>query len=187
MQAAQQQGYQHWRLWTQDESRCGLLPILRRRITTRGVQPLVPAAYRFESLYLYGAVEPLTGESFFLELPLLNAQGFQLFLDHFASIDSASFHLLLLDNGAFHTAQSLRLPRNVGLLFLPPYAPELNPIERLWRDLTDWLSRHQPATLDALSDLLCARLKLYTPAALRSLTGFSYLRAAALQVLVQLS
>ena len=66
MSNAQQQGYEHWRLWMQDESRCGLLPIVRRRITARGVQPLLPAAYRFESLYLYGAVEPLTGQSFFL-------------------------------------------------------------------------------------------------------------------------
>lgn len=187
MQAAHRQGYQHWRLWTQDESRCGLLPILRRRITARGVQPLVPAAYRFESFYLYGAVEPLTGESFFLELPLLNTQGFQLFLDHFAATDPASFHLLLLDNGAFHKARALRLPRNVGLLFFPPYAPELNPIERLWRDLKDWLSRHQPATLEALSELLCSRLKQYTTAALRSLTGFSYLRTATHHVLVQFS
>ena len=59
--SAQQRGYRQWRLWVQDESRCGLLPIQRRRITARGVQPAIAAAYRFESLYLYGAVEPLTG------------------------------------------------------------------------------------------------------------------------------
>jgi transposase len=152
-----------------------------------GVQPLVPAAYHFESLYLYGAVEPLTGESFFLELPVLNTQGFQLFLDHFAATDPTSFHLFLLDNGAFHKAQFLRLPRNVGLLFLPPYAPELNPIERLWRDLKDWLAQHHPTTLDALSKLLGTRLQHYTTVTLRSLTGFSYLLMAIHQVFVQLS
>jgi hypothetical protein len=113
----QQHGYPQWRLWAQDESRCGLLPIVRRRITARGVQPLLSSAYRFESLYLYGAVEPLTGASFFLELPLLNTQGFQLFLDHFAATDPHSFHLLLLDNGAFHKAKALRFPTNVGVLF----------------------------------------------------------------------
>ena len=81
--------------------------------------------------------KPLTGESFFLELPILNTQGFPLFLTHFAVTDPSSFHLLLLDKGAFHKARSLRLPHNVGLLFFPPYALELNPIERLWRDLKD--------------------------------------------------
>jgi transposase len=142
------------------------------------VQPLLSSAYRFESLYLYGAVEPLTGRSFFLELPALNTDGFQLFLDHFAAAHPTEFPLLLLDNGAFHKAQALRLPRNVGLLFFPPYAPELNPIERLWRDLKDWLSQFQPTTLENLSTLLCTRLNQYSPASLRSLTGFPYLLAA---------
>lgn len=157
---------------------------MRRRITARGIQPLLSSAYRFESFYLYGAVEPLTGKSFFLELPLLNTQGFQLFLDHFAAIDPATFHLLLLDNGAFHKARSLRLPPNVGLLFFPPYAPELTPIERLWRDLKDWLALSQPTSLAQLSKSLGTRLKHYTPAALRSLTGFPYLLTAAQQVTV---
>jgi transposase len=166
-------------VWAQDESRCGLLPIVRHRITARGVQPVLSSAYHFESLYLYGAVEPLTGKSFFLELPALNTEGFQLFLDHFAATDPLTFHLLLLDNGAFHKAQALQLPPNVGLVFFPPYAPELNPIERLWRDLKDWLAQSQPATLDELSALLMTRLRHYSAAVVRSLTGFSYLLAAA--------
>jgi hypothetical protein len=166
-------------VWAQDESRCGLLPIVRHRITARGVQPLVSSAYRFESLYLYGAVEPLTGASFFLEFPTLNTECFQLFLDHFAAIDPVSFHLLLLDNGAFHKARHLRLPANLGVLFFPPYSPELNPIERLWRDLKDWLANSPPASLDELSTRLMTRLTHYSAAVVRSLTGFPYLRAAA--------
>jgi transposase len=140
---------------------------------------VVSCAYRFEGLYVYGAVEPLTGGSFFLELPALNTEGFQLFLDHFAATDPTSFHLLLLDNGTFHKAHGLRLPRNVALLFFPPYAPELNPIERLWRDLKDWLAQSQPTTLNDLSTLLMTRLPHYSAAVVRSLTGFSYLLAAA--------
>jgi len=166
-------------VWAQDESRCGLLPIVRHRITARGVQPVLSSAYHFESLYLYGAVEPATGAAFFLELPLLNTDGFQLFLDHFAATDPASFHLLLLDNGAFHKAKALRCPTNVGFLFFPPYAPELNPIERLWRDLKDWLAQSPPTTLGGLSTLLMTRLKHYSAPVVRSLTGFSYLLTAA--------
>jgi hypothetical protein len=166
-------------VWAQDESRCGLLPIVRHRITARGVQPVLSSAYRFESLYLYGAVEPLTGASFFLEFPTLNTECFQLFLDHFAATDPTHFHLLLLDNGAFHKARHLYLPANVGLLFFPSYSPELNPIERLWRDLKDWLATSPPITLDALSTRLMTRLPHYSAAVVRSLTSFPYLRAAA--------
>lgn len=115
-------------------------------------------------------------------MPLLNTEGFQLFLEHFAATDPATFHLLLLDNGAFHKAQALRLPPNVGLVFFPPYTPELNPIERLWRDLKDWLAHYQPTSLDELSELLSTRLTQYSAATLHSLTGFPYLLAAALAV-----
>ena len=54
------------RLFCQDESRFGLVPIQRRRITVTGVKPLGAVPYRCENFYVYGAVEPTTGESFFL-------------------------------------------------------------------------------------------------------------------------
>jgi hypothetical protein len=133
---------------------------------------------------VYGAVEPLTGHSLVLALLALNTQGFQLFLDHFVATDPANSHLLLLDNGAFHKPQALRLPPNLGLLFFPPNTPDLNPIERLWLDLKDWLACYQPTSLEELSELLCKRLTDYSPATLRSLTGFSYLLSAAQTVTV---
>jgi transposase len=45
-----------------------------------------------------------------------------------------SLNLLLLDNSGAHTAQRLAIPDNVRLVFLPPYCPALNPIERGRRD-----------------------------------------------------
>ena len=124
-------------------------------------------------------MEPRTGESFFLALPLLHTEGFQLFLDHFAAVYPTDFHLLLLDNGAFHKARPLPLPATVGSLFFPPYAPALTPLARLWRARKDWLATSPPTTLDELSTLLMTRLTHYTPAVVRSLTGFPYLLAAA--------
>jgi len=53
------------RVFSQDESRFGLLPLRRRRITARGIKPVGKIQHKFESFYLYGAVEPTTSESFF--------------------------------------------------------------------------------------------------------------------------
>ena len=39
---------------------------------------------------------------------------------------------MVLDNGAFHKAKTLKIPDNIGLIFLPPYSPELNPAENIW-------------------------------------------------------
>jgi hypothetical protein len=107
-------------VWAQEESRCGVLPIVRPRLPARGGQPVLACAYHFASLSLYGAVEPRTGKSFFLELPALNTEGFPLFLAHCAATDPLPSHLLLLDNGAFHKAQALPLPpMSVRSPFLP--------------------------------------------------------------------
>ena len=163
------------RVFSQDESRFGLLTIRRRRLTARGVQPVGSVQHVFDWFYVYGAVEPTTGERFFLALPYLNAEMFQLFLDAFAQAFPGSRNLLLLDNSGAHTAQRLTLPANVRLVCLPPYCPELNPIERVWRDLKDTLAWLQFASLEVQQDYVAMLLKSYEPPTLQSLTGYAYL------------
>jgi putative transposase len=174
-----QQGQEHaaigpHKVFAQAETRLGLLPVVRRRITARGVQPVATVTHQFDNVYLYGAVEPTTGASFFLELPYLNSRAFPRWLDGFAAAFPQSLNLLILDNGAGHTAKAVRWPSNVLPIFLPPYSPELNPLERLWRDLTDQLADVPVTTVAELSDALCARIQNYSQAALQSLTSFPY-------------
>jgi transposase len=166
------------RVFSQDESRFGLLTIRRRRLTARGVQPVGRVQHVFEWFYVYGAVEPTTGDRFFLELPYLDAEMFQLFVDRFAQAFPDSLNLLLLDNSGAHTAQRLTLPENVRLVFLPPYCPELSPIERLWRDLKDALAWLQFPTLEGQQDYVAALLRAYETTTLQSLTGYTYLLEA---------
>lgn len=166
------------RVFSQDESRFGLLTVRRRRLTVRGVQPIGQVQHVFEWFYVYGAVEPMTGDRFFLELPYLNAEMFQLFIDAFAEAFPESLNLLLLDNSGAHTAQRLTLPENVRLVFLPPYGPELNPIERVWRDLKDALAWLQFPNLPAQQDYVAQLLRAYQAATLQTLTGYPYLMEA---------
>lgn len=118
------------RVFSQDASRIGLMPIRRRRLTLRGISPVGSGQDRFESSDPYGAVKPTTGRSFFLELPRLEADCFHVFVERFAAPSADSFNLFVLDNGACHTAKRLRLPPTLVFVPLPPYSPELNPIER---------------------------------------------------------
>ena len=132
------------RLFCQDESRFGILPVVQRRITTCGVKPVATVDYQYDWFYLYGAVEPLTGDGLFLELPRLTGECFQIFIDELSAQTFAdTLNIMVLDNGRFHHAKSLVIPENVMLIFLPPYSPELNPIERLWQDYqTETLCPH---------------------------------------------
>jgi hypothetical protein len=102
------------RVFSQDESRVGLLTV-RRRLTAYGVQPVGQVQHTFEWFYIYGTVPPTTGECFFLELPSLTADTFQILVDAFAQAFPGSFNILLLDNSGAHTAQRLRWPANCGL------------------------------------------------------------------------
>jgi transposase len=162
------------RVFSQDESRFGLLTVRRRRLTAWGVQPVGLIQHVFEWFYVYGAVAPTTGERFFLELPYLNSAMFQLFIDAFAHAFSDSLHILLLDNSGAHTARGIQWPENVRCVWLPPYCPELNPIERVWRDVKDDVAWRQFTDVTAqqteVGHLLCA----YDATALQALTGYAY-------------
>ena len=43
--------------------------------------------------------------------------------------------VLVLDGAGYHAATALKVPGNITLLKLPPYAPELNPVENVWEYL----------------------------------------------------
>jgi transposase len=166
------------RVFSQDESRFGLLTVRRRRLTARGVQPVGLVQHTFEWFYVYGAVAPATGERCFLELPYLNADMFQLFVDTFAHAFPDSFNILLLDNSGAHTAQRLHWPTNVQPVWLPPYCPELNPMERVWRDVKDDLAWLRFPELDAQQVYVGDLLQAYDASTLQALTGYAYLREA---------
>ncbi len=162
------------KVFSQDESRLGLLTVRRRRLTARGVQPIGIIQHVFDWFYVYGAVAPTTGESFFFELPHLNRINFQVFLDEVARAFPDSLNLLVLDKSGGHTAKQLVIPDNVRLVWLPPYAPELNPIERVWRDLKDQCAWQQfsdvAAQQDYVADVLCG----YAAPTLQSLTAYAF-------------
>jgi transposase len=162
-------------VFSQDESRFGLLTVRRRRLTASGVQPVGVVQHVFAWFYVYGAVAPTTGERFFLERPYVNADMFQLFIDALAQAFPDSLNILLLDHSGAHTAQRLRWPAHVRPLWLPPYGPELNPIERVWRDLKDDLAWLQFPDLDVQQVYVGDLLQTYEAPALQALTSDAYL------------
>jgi len=167
---------QNIRFLTQDESRLGLMPTTRRRITSKGIKPIQKVQFQFKSYYLYGAVEPLTGESFFLDLPWLNGICFQVFLNELSTFYRDDFMIMLIDNASAHKAKKLVMPDNIVLLPLPPYCPELNPIERLWQYIKSRIDFTLHKTLEALKQNVADILKeKCTDPVVASITGYSYI------------
>lgn len=163
------------RYFTQDESRFGLHTLMGRLITACGIKPIGLWQWLFKAFWLYGAVEPATGTSFFLQFSHVDTQCYQRFLDEFSKAYPNSLNILQVDNGRFHTSKYLVVPENVVLLFQPPYSPELNPIERLWEYLKSdlkWASFKTLAQLQSKVDQLLAKL---TPQVIASITGYSFI------------
>jgi len=161
------------RVFAQDESRLGLHQDVRRRLTARGTKPVQAMWTRYEYFWLYAAVEPATGESLVLEMPALDAHGFQAFLDEFAATYPDTLNVLVLDGAGAHIRGTLQIPQNVLPVFLPPYCPELNPVERLWQDLKKRMGRALHESLAAQKAHVAQLLCDYSVADLASLCSFA--------------
>jgi transposase len=90
-----------------------------------------------EYTYAYAAVDVLTGEMDSLILPFANTNCMQLFLDEVSRRHLQQNIIMVVDGASRHRALTLAVPANIQLLSLPPYAPELNPVEHLWDELRE--------------------------------------------------
>ena len=100
-----------------------------------GLRPSVPCHHIREYRYAYGAVEPITGESFFLVMPYCNTICMNLFLSELSKAYPDDRIILACDAAAWHTANGLEVPANIRLIYLPPATPEMNPIEQIWKEM----------------------------------------------------
>jgi transposase len=166
------------RYWSQDETRLGLKTIHRRKITNRGVKPIGIEQWQRETYYLYGIVEPKTGDSFFYEFSHLDHICFEQFLKLVSQQFPDSLNIVQLDNSGAHTAGGITIPDNILLVFQPPYSPELNPIERLWQYLKDDLAWMCYETLEDLRLDVRDLLSQLCPQTISSLTQYWFIFSA---------
>lgn len=150
------------------------MTIVRRIITSKGVKPIAAFQQKYKTFYLYGAVEPQTGEHFFFSFSHLDSICFQVFIDQFCERFNDTFNIVLLDRGSFHRAKDLVLPGNMHLIFQPAANPEINPIERVWQYIKERLALENFDSLDKLFSAVRTILKNITQEILQSLTEFDY-------------
>ena len=137
----------------------------------KGVRPSVPCHHIREYRYAYGAVEPLTGESFFLVMPFCNTACMNVFLQELSKEYPNDIILLCCDGAAWHKSGTLIVPENIRLFYIPPYTPEMNPIEQIWRELRRIGFRNEVfPTLEKVVNRLCSAICSLTAEVTRSVT-----------------
>ena len=124
-------------LWWQDEARVGQQGTLTRIWAKRGARPRGVRDQRYTWAYLFGAICPARGVGAAWVVPKANAWSMNLHLEEISRQVALGAHaVVVLDGAGWHqTGGRLNIPSNLSLLHLPPYSPELNPVENVWQYL----------------------------------------------------
>jgi len=160
------------KIWVADESRFGLHTQSRRCWALRGQRVVLAREQRYQWEYVYGAVEVVEGLAQFQFLPSVSLALSRGFLQQIAQSDAQAEHVVIWDQAGFHPRPAdAALPARIHLLALPPYSPELNPVEGLWDQTQDVTCNRHFADLDQLQEALTQALRPFweTPARVLSL------------------
>ena len=160
------------RILFQDEAGFGRINKPKYCWCKKGMRPSVPCHHIREYRYAYGAVEAKTGEGFFLVLPYCDTTCMNVFLHEMAKTYPDDELLLVCDGARWHRSNGLKIPENIHLTFIPPYTPEMNPIEQIWKELRKRGFRNEAFTsLDKVIGRLCQTIKNLPAAVISSITG----------------
>jgi hypothetical protein len=168
------------RVMFQDEGRFGRVGLPRRCWAPAGIRPRCPSQIIREYLYAYSAISPKDGAIDSLTAPYADSSVMGLFLAQVAERFKDDFIVMFMDKAAWHTTDKLRMPENMAVSFLPPYSPQLNPVEHLWKEVRGaFFANRVFDSIEAVEDQLVGALAHMNahPELVRSFAGFSWIVA----------
>ena len=84
--------------------------------------------------------------------------------------------IIVMDCAGWHKSQALVVPKNITIMYLPPYSPELNPVERFWKFIKQNTIKNKVYdTLDDLENEISNFIKALSPNAIASACRINYL------------
>ncbi|MFV0358432.1 IS630 family transposase [Tropicimonas sp.] len=99
----------------------------------RGTRPRAPRDTRYERACIFGAVCPARDATAALVMPRADTSAMNAHLAEISkAVAPAAYAVLVMDGAGWHGSTALHIPDNITILTLPPYAPELNPVENIW-------------------------------------------------------
>lgn len=125
--------FDSFNLYYQDESRFGLMTHTGSCIAGKGVHPIVNYQHKYSTTYLWGSYSPVDGDSFVWEINGVNKKIFEQYLKALSQHRPKELKILVIDNAGFHSTKNIVIPENIKLINIPPYSPELNPCEQIWK------------------------------------------------------
>ena len=156
----------------QDEAGFGRINKPKRCWCQKGIRPSTPCHHIREYRYVFGAVDPISGDNFFLIMPKCDTVCTNIFLNKLSEKFPQDNILLICDGAAWHKTKQLKIPDNIKITFIPPYTPEMNPIEQIWKEIRKIGFKNECFNkLDDVVDRLCDVICSLTPEIIKSITG----------------
>ncbi len=145
-----------------DESRFGTKTKTGLGWFKKGSRTEVKVKLGFKNFYLYSSANPTSGKHFTLLMPNVDTTCMNVYLKELSKEIKEDF-ILIMDGAGWHKSKNLIIPKNIEIILLPPYCPELNPVERLWRYIKDNTIKNKVfETLVELENLVCEFIKNLT-------------------------
>ena len=164
------------RLMFEDEAGFGRINKPKYCWCPKGFRAHVPCHHLREFRYAFGAVDPVSGDSFFLVMPYSNTNCMNLFLQKLSEQYPEDEILLVCDGATWHKSNMLVVPDNIHLFYLPPATPEMNPIEQIWKELRKLGFRNEVfASLEKVVDRLCDTINSLSAELIHSITARSWI------------
>ena len=146
----------------QRQMRCGLHTETRRVWGLPGVRPSVTVQQKYEWQYVYGALQVGRAGTQFLYAQGVGLEWNEAFLGQIAAHDPAALHVVIYDGAGFHHRDgNPDLPETARIVNLPPYSPELNPVEKLWDIVRDAICNRVFESLEQLQEAITPVLSRY--------------------------
>lgn len=161
--------------------RFGTRTELGKRWTACGARPTGEQLIGYEYGYLSVALNPQSGKLFALLLPDMTVESFQAFLEEFAKfIGEQQFVRLITDGAAAHRSTRLKVGEQLNIEHLPPYSPELNRVERLFKELRAVLKNRVFESLQAVEEAVIEAVEPFfkDSARVKKLTFYGWLHTA---------
>jgi transposase len=159
-----------------DEGRFGLMSSVKRLWSEKGKSCEVKVKQGYKNFYVYTSVNIRDGESFSLVLPEVNTEMMNFYLEELSKRYKDKKILLVMDQAGWHKSKKLKVPKNIEIEYLPPYSPELNPVERLWKWLKDNTIHNRIfLKLEEILEAVCEELRKMTKDKFMELCRCSYM------------
>ena len=141
-------------------------------ITAKGIKPIGTYKHSYLYKWLWGSFSPITGESFCMITDSVSKEFFIKYLQDFSQNNPSELKIIVIDNASFHSTKDIKLPKNIILLPIPPYCPELNPAEKMWQWMKDKIAMKVYDTIDVLENKMAELIQKAENQIIKSVTGY---------------